>query len=79
MEKHFFVQEEGAALVFEGTLSFKEPVEESMAVYLAAAMANVRAVGQRKTRGKGKCRFDGTFCGTGTSARPEMDALVQKI
>lgn len=79
MKRHFFVQEEGAALRFKETLFFKKPVPEDKAVYLAAAMSNVHAVGRRKTRGKGVCSLDGEFCTKDNKIRPNLRDLVQRI
>lgn len=79
MERHFFVQEEGAALKFEGTLFFKRPVPENKAVYLAAALSNVHAVGRRKSRGKGACFLDAEFCAKNGKARHKLEELVRQI
>lgn len=61
LDRHLFFFEEGAALKFEGTIRFSESVQENKAVYLAAAMLNTRAVGRRKSRGKGACKLSGSF------------------
>jgi len=61
LDKHLFFFEEGAALEFGGTIRFSQCVPEDKAVYLAAAILNTRAVGRRKSRGKGVCRMSGSF------------------
>jgi len=61
-EKHFFVKEEGCStLEFKGGLEFTSIVNNERLIYLASAIKNVNAIGQRKTRGKGACtiNFDG--------------------
>jgi CRISPR/Cas system CSM-associated protein Csm3 (group 7 of RAMP superfamily) len=79
MERHFFVQEEGAALTFRETLFFKKPVPEHKAIFLAAAMSNTRALGRRKSRGKGVCALNAFFCTEDDKTRLDLKKLVQKI
>jgi hypothetical protein len=76
MPKHLFVHEEGAPLVFEGKLTFRETLDFKRAAFLAAAIKNVRSIGRRKTRGKGSCDLDGMFHGD-TGVR--LADLVEKI
>jgi len=58
-EKHLFVKEEGRSLlVFEGSIEFAGNVDEAKLCYIASAIKNVNAVGQRKTRGKGACTME---------------------
>lgn len=60
-EKHFFVQEEGAPLTFAGRITFNYPISSHKARYLAAALKNTRAIGRRKSRGKGYCDIQAAF------------------
>ncbi|OQY97695.1 MAG: hypothetical protein B6D35_14350 [Candidatus Brocadia sp. UTAMX2] len=56
LANHFFVKEEGGGfLTFQGRIEFTRNIHEERLIYLAAAMKNVDALGQRKTRGKGAC------------------------
>lgn len=73
-KKHLFVKEEGAGdLVFHGVLEFRENVEESKAIILAAAIKNIKAIGQRKSRGKGACKIKADFNGV------EINRLIEEI
>ena len=74
--KHFFVQEEGAALTFEGEITFKSSAPEERIWVLAAALANVRAVGRRKSRGKGECTITGIFVDENGSCM-DMKTLIE--
>lgn len=82
MEKHFFNQEEGAAdLKFKGDILFREPLPEDKARYLAAALKNVRAIGRRKSRGKGVCNIEGKFIikQNGADTSSSLENLVGEL
>ena len=60
-EKLFFVKEEGAPLTFYGRITFNHPISSDKAKYIAAALKNTRAIGRRKSRGKGYCNIQAAF------------------
>lgn len=75
MERHFLTRQEGSALLeFSGRLFFTEPVPEDTALFLAAALKNTKAIGNRKTRGKGCCNISGLFDGT-----TDIDQLIKLL
>ena len=78
-EKHFYVQEEGAPLTFAGDIPTSEPISELEASYLAAAFKNTRAIGRRKSRGKGECAIKATFVDKSGNTRKRDIDLVSSL
>lgn len=79
LEKHLWSAEEGAELVFTGEVVFKAPVPLERAKYLAAALLNTRALGRRKSRGKGQVWLEGTFRGLPPAASLDFNGFFPSL